>query len=103
KCTNYTFHSSKKKNLYYLHSYMLRLIMKNAAQLLTTSHTDNTIQYTFEQDLDLLLDENLKFEKKLVDLIYICELNNSKINIILKKINILKIERLEIDWHNGAI
>ena len=43
------------------------------------------------------------FTSKEIDLIYICELTNSKINAILTNLNILNLEQLEIDWANSSI
>jgi hypothetical protein len=64
---------------------------------------ENSLQYVFEQEVDLMMDSDMPFSRNEVDIIYICELDNSKINVILKNINYLKIEQTEIDWQNGSI
>lgn len=102
-CYQYTFQSGKKKNLYYVNKYITNLIAKHNYNLLSSNQLENNLQYVFEKNIDLMMENDIQFTLKNIDLIYICELNNSKINTILKNVNRLKTEQMEIDWQNGAI
>lgn len=103
KCLLYSFRTNSKKNLYLINKYVTNTIVKKSLNLLSSSHIDNTVHYVFERNIDKFLDLEVDFESKEIDLIYLCELNNSKINAILTKLNSLKIQHLEIDWASGAI
>ncbi len=103
KCLLYTYRASSKKNLYLINKHITNTIVKKSLNLLSSSHIDNSVHYVFERSIDKFLELDMDFESKEIDLIYICELNNSKINAILRELNNLKIEHLEIDWSSGAI
>ena len=103
KCYQYSFKQSKKKSLYHINKYMTNEIVRNGLNLLASGQLEHTIQYVFESDISNLLNDNLSYQSKLIDVIYICELNNSKINSILKKINNLIIKQLDINWDEGTI
>lgn len=103
KCYQYSFKQSKKKSLYHINKYMTNEIVRNGLNLLASGQLEHTIQYIFENDISNLLGNNLSYQSKLIDVIYICELNNSKINSILKKINNLIIKQLDINWDEGTI
>lgn len=103
ECYQYSFKQSKKKSLYHINKYMTNEIVKNGLNLLASGQLEHTIQYVFESDVSNILSDNLNYQSKKIDVIYICELNNSKINSILKKINNLIIKQLEINWDDGTI
>jgi aspartate kinase len=102
-CVRYSFKTNSKKNLYLINKHITNTVVNKSLNLLSSSHIDNLIHYVFERNIDKFLGLDLEFQPKEIDLIYICELNNSKINVILTQLNNLKIEHLEIDWSNGAI
>jgi aspartate kinase len=102
-CYQYMFQFGKKRNLYLINKYVSNRIAKHNLNLLFCSQLENSLQYVFEQEVDLMMDSDMPFSRNEVDIIYICELDNSKINVILKNINYLKIEQTEIDWQNGSI
>ena len=103
KCLLYTFRTNSKKNLFIINKYITNTIVKKSLNLLSSVHIDNAVHYVFERSIDKFLDLDTNYESKEIDLIYICELNNSKINAILRKLEKLKIEHLEVDWSSGAI
>lgn len=103
KCLLYTFRTNSKKNLYLINKYITNTIVKKSLNLLTSVHIDNAVHYVFERSIDKFLDIDMNYESKEIDLIYICELNNSKINAILTNLNNLNIQHLEVDWSSGAI
>lgn len=102
-CSQYSFQSGKKKNLYLINKYITSKIVKYSYNLLSSNQLENSLQYVFEKEIDLMIENDMPFSVKKVDLIYICELDNLKINFILKNINKLKVEQMEIDWQNGSI
>ena len=103
KCLLYTFRSNSKRNLYIINKHITNTIVTKSLSLLSSSHIDNSVHYVFESEIDKFLGLDKEYQSKVIDLIYICELNISKINVILTKLNNLKIEHLEIDWSNGTI
>ncbi|MFA7327105.1 MAG: aspartate kinase [Candidatus Kapaibacterium sp.] len=103
KCLLYTFRTSSKKNLYQVNKYVTNMIIKKSLNLLSSVHIDNAVHYVLERSIDKFLDSDMNYESKKIDLIYICELNNSKINAILTNLNNLNIQHLEVDWASGAI
>ncbi len=103
KCLIYTFRTNSKKNLYLINKYITNTIVKKSLILLSSIHIENTVHYVFERSIDKFLSLDFNYETKEIDLIYICELNNSKINAILTNLNSLNIEHLEVDWTSGAI
>lgn len=103
KCTLYTFKTNSKKNLYLINKHITNTVVNKSLNLLSSNQIENSIHYVFEKNIDTLLDMDGAYITKEIDLIYICELNNSKINGILTKLNNLNIEHLEIDWSSGAI
>lgn len=103
KCLIYTFKAYSKKNLYLINKYITNTIVKKSLILLASIHIENTVHYVFERSIDKLISTDVNYEIKEIDLIYICELNYSKINAILTNLNNLNIEHLEVDWNSGAI
>lgn len=102
-CVQYTFSTMKKRNLYFINKHISNIVAKNNLNLLSSNQLENNLQYVFEKNIDLMVEKSILFTTKNIDIIYICELNNTKINTILKNINYLKTEQMEIDWQNGAI
>lgn len=102
-CFKYSFAQNKKKSLYLVNKYITNTIIKNGLNLLSSNQVEHTIEYVFTKNIDKLIGDDLQYSVKEVDLIYICELNNSKINSILTKLNNLNKERLEINWQDGTI
>ncbi|PKL78321.1 MAG: hypothetical protein CVV25_12005 [Ignavibacteriae bacterium HGW-Ignavibacteriae-4] len=103
KCLLYTFRTNSKKNLYQVNKYVTNMIIKKSLNLLSSVHIDNAVHYVLERSIDKFLDSDMNYESNEIDLIYICELNNSKINAILTNLNNLNIQHLEVDWSIGAI
>ena len=103
KCNLYTFKTVTKKNLYYINKYITSLTVVRSLNLLSSIDMDNSIHYVFDQKIEKFMELEHSFTSKEIDLIYICELTNSKINAILTNLNILNLEQLEIDWANSSI
>lgn len=96
-CFVYTLVSNTKKDLYLTNKYMSSLVVKHNLNLLATFHSDDTVSYVYEKDIDHYIGIDKSISKDKVDLLYICELNDIKINVILKNINKLNPKRIDLD------
>ena len=96
-CYVYTLVSNTKKDLYLTNKYMSSLVVKHNLNLLATFHSDDTVSYVYEKNIDQYIGIDKSISKEKVDLLYICELNDIKINVILKNINKLNPKRIDLD------
>lgn len=76
---------------------MSSLVVKHNLNLLATFHSNDTVSYVYEKDIDQYIGIDKSISKDKVDLLYICELNDIKINVILKNINKLNPKRIDLD------
>jgi aspartate kinase len=96
-CYVYTLVSKSKEDLYLTNKYMSSLVVKHNLNLLTTFHSDDTVSYVYEKNIDDYIEINKSISSEKIDLLYICELNDIKINVILKNINKLNPKRIDLD------
>lgn len=102
-CYVYTLKSKSKKDLYLTNKYMSSLVVKHSLNLLATYHNDDTVSYVYEKNIDELIGTNRAVIREKVDLLYICELNDCKINVILKNVNNLNPKRIDLDLDNKTL
>jgi tRNA A37 threonylcarbamoyladenosine dehydratase len=83
--------------------YISSLVVKHNLNLLATYHSDDTISYVYEKNIDNIIDTDRAIKREKVDLMYVCELNDSKINVILKNVNNLNPKRIDLDLDNKTL
>jgi len=102
-CYIYTLTTKSKKDLYLANKYISSLVVKHNLNLLATYHNDDTVSYVYEKNIDELIETERAIKKEKVDLLYVCELTDSKINVILKNVNNLNPKRIDLDLDNKSL